>query len=167
MVYNGPPPKHDDDRQRRNAPVYDKVQPEWDGIVRGPELPGPPFVWCDKAVQWWETWRRSPQSMLMMETDWDYMLDTALLYNAMWTPDIVVDKDTGTFTYQPKSAGQLTALSKEVRNRTAEYGDTWANRRKLRMSIVQPSQGEMPDIVKEAEKTVAASYRDRLKPKTK
>lgn len=165
-MYHGPPPKPDDERERRNAPIYDKVQPEWDGLVRGPELTGPPFVWCDKTRAWWEQWRRSPQSMLMMESDWEYMLDTALLHNALWTPDIVVDKDLGTFTYQPKPPNALTALSKEIRSRLAEYGDTWANRRKLRMDLLTPTQEDMPNIVKEAEQTVAKSYRDRLTKKT-
>lgn len=167
-TYNGPPPLHDDDRIRRNPPIYDKVQPEWDGYVRGPGLPGPPFVWCEKTTEWWERQRRSPQSMLMMDSDWDYMLDTALLHNALWTPEFSVDKDKGTFVYTAKSATTLTNLSKEIRARMAEYGDTWANRRKLRMDLSTPSENDIPDIVKDAERTVARSYRDRsaLKPKT-
>jgi hypothetical protein len=79
------PRKEDDERLRRNAPIYDRVQVTWDGITRGPELPAK-HRWCERTLAWWQTWRTCPQSMVMTPTDWEAMLVTALVHDAIWSP---------------------------------------------------------------------------------
>lgn len=59
-------------------------------------------------------WRRSAQAETFTETDWSFLLDTALMHHAMW------------------SKGQWT-LAAEVRLRVAKYGATPEDRARLRM----------------------------------
>jgi hypothetical protein len=35
-------------------------------------------------VAWWDTWRRSAQAQEFTDTDWDFLLDTALMHHTMW-----------------------------------------------------------------------------------
>lgn len=70
MAGNGPMPKahrqRERDTKRRDRDVV-TVRP--DGVLRGPELPeGHGF--SPATVEWYETWRRSPQAQLFEETDW-------------------------------------------------------------------------------------------------
>lgn len=126
MPYNGAPPKPDDERQRANAPIYEKMQLTWDGIRRGPELPEDvPFEWCPRTKMWWDMWRDSAQAMVMIDTDWENFLETAMIHNALWS--------------HPNTAGQMTQLAGELRRRIESYGGTWEARRKLRMELDLPA----------------------------
>ncbi|WP_189333228.1 hypothetical protein [Actinoplanes ianthinogenes] len=40
-----------------------------DGEVRGPDLGGS-RQYTDETVEWYETWRRSPQAAIFEDTDW-------------------------------------------------------------------------------------------------
>jgi hypothetical protein len=96
---------------------------EDDGEVRGPELPEGVLPdqesWHLRTVQWWETWRRSPQAQTFIATDWDFLLDTALLHHVMWTK------------------GRWEFAS-EVRLRAAKYGATPEDRMRLKLKIDTP-----------------------------
>jgi hypothetical protein len=96
---------------------------EDDGEVRGPELPEGVLPdqesWHLRTVQWWETWRRSPQAQTFIATDWDFLLDTALLHHVMWTK------------------GRWEFAS-EVRLRAAKYGATPEDRMRLKLKIDAP-----------------------------
>lgn len=59
-------------------------------------------------------WGRSAQAETFTETDWSFLLDTALMHHAMW------------------SKGQWT-LAAEVRLRVAKFGATPEDRARLRM----------------------------------
>jgi hypothetical protein len=61
-----------------------------------------------------EMWRRSAQAETFTESDWSFLLDTALMHHAMW------------------SKGQWT-LAAEVRLRVAKFGATPEDRARLRM----------------------------------
>lgn len=125
VAYKGVRPKPDDERMRKNAPRFETVPVEWDGIVRGPDLPKR-YSWCLATQQWWEEFRRSPQSMVCADSDWQFLLDTALLHDKMWS-----DPANLPITH-------LTSISAEFRRRMSSYGDTWDNRQKLRMQITSP-----------------------------
>lgn len=93
---------------------------EVDDEVRGPELPEGVLPdqesWHPRTVQWWETWRRSAQAQVFIDTDWDFLLDTALLHHVMWTK------------------GRWEFAS-EVRLRAAKYGATPEDRMRLKLKI--------------------------------
>lgn len=83
-------------------------------------------MWSPRTVQWWEKWRRSPQSMVMSELDWEFLLETAVLHHMLWSPR--------------GNAGGVsqTQLASELRQRVAKFGATFEDRRKLQMSIETP-----------------------------
>ena len=92
-----------------------------DGQTRGPDLPDG-FNWPEQTQKWWETWRNSPQSQALTDTDWDFLLDTALLHAELWAGN-----------------GSVAA---ELRLRVAKFGATPEDRMRLRMQITEP--GEAP-----------------------
>lgn len=102
---------------------------EDDGEVRGPELPEGVLPdqesWHLRTVQWWETWRRSAQAQVFIDTDWDFLLDTALLHHVMWTK------------------GRWEFAS-EVRLRAAKYGATPEDRMRLKLKIETPADRQGP-----------------------
>ena len=78
-----------------------------------------------RTVQWWETWRRSAQAQVFIDTDWDFLLDTALLHHVMWTK------------------GRWEFAS-EVRLRAAKYGATPEDRMRLKLKIETPADRQPP-----------------------
>jgi hypothetical protein len=88
-----------------------------DGKVRGPELPSG-FDWPEQTRAWWQNWRTSAQSVRMTETDWDFMLDTAMLHAELWSGN--------------------GAVAPELRLRVAKFGATLEDRARLKMAIVAP-----------------------------
>jgi hypothetical protein len=79
------------DTARRRAPAVTVVP---DAVVRGPELPDG-YEWPAATMAWWETWRESPEAQLFLATDWDYLLDTALLHADFWLGDRSVESAFG------------------------------------------------------------------------
>jgi hypothetical protein len=114
MAGHGPPPKDPTKRVRRNADPMPSTALAGDGMVRGPALPVG-FEWPDATRIWWDTWRRSPQSQVMGETDWAFLLDTAVLHARFWDGD--------------------TDVAGELRLRVAKFGATPEDRARLRMQI--------------------------------
>jgi hypothetical protein len=121
-----------------------------DGRRRGPALPvgvlgsdddGRPVEWHPMTAKWWETWRRSPQAKLFNGTDWDFLLDTALMHHMMW------------------AKGRWDFAS-EVRLRAAKFGATPEDRARLKMEIDAP--GAAPATGPSAKVTDIASRRKRL-----
>ena len=148
----GQRPKPDDERQRRNIPAYDRVQVEWDGIIRGPTLPklGGKRKWSSMSKKLWWEFRRSPQSMVCIESDWFFLLDTMLLYDRMWTdPDSI-------------PSPHLASISAEVRRRFSYYGWTWDDRVKQKIDIVSPQADAAQEAAVEAEARSAVNYAEML-----
>lgn len=134
--------KNPGDRVRRNPETYVIDYVEWDGETHGPDLPDN-ISWCDQTKIWWSRFRVSACAMVMTETDWDFMLDTALLHNALWEPH----KETG--EGKPKwGAVSMTQLASEIRQRVAKFGVTYEDRKKLRMSV------ETPQTMMDAERAI-------------
>jgi hypothetical protein len=123
MAGRGPAPKDPAQRRRRNAdPVPTQVVVD-DGEVRGPELPGE-FDWPSATMRWWETWRSSPQAQTFTSTDWDFLIDTALLHAEYW-------------------AGN-TAVGAELRLRVAKFGATPEDRARLRLQVGEREEEKTP-----------------------
>lgn len=135
MGINGPKPK--EDALRTNKPTFERTEIAFDGVKRGPDLPDD-MEWHPRTEVWWEMWRYSAQAQVMDETDWEHLLETALLHTRFW--------------YGEMSPAQHVALAGELRMRTAALGATFEARLKLRMVIV----GEQTDIEDEIDAAARA-----------
>lgn len=114
MAGRGPAPKDPAKRRRRNADPIPTTELSEDGQLRGPELPAG-FSWPAPTRAWWQTWRESPQAQALTRTDWDFLLDTALLHAELWSGN--------------------GAVAAELRLRVAKFGATPEDRARLRMHI--------------------------------
>ena len=118
MAGRGPAPKgtlsRERDQARRDALT---LTVSVDGTVRGPDLPDV-ADWPSQTLAWWETWRRSPQSSTFTDTDWDFLIDTALLHADYWTGNL--------------------AVAGELRLRAAKFGATPEDRQRLRLEVTGP-----------------------------
>lgn len=119
MAGHGPAPKDPEQRRRRNADPIPVATLVADDQVRGPDLPGG-IEWPVVTLAWWTTWRNSPQAAAFTDTDWDFLVDTALLHARFWKGD-------------EKVAGEL-------RLRVAKFGATPEDRARLRMQIGDPAE---------------------------
>lgn len=134
--------KNPEDRARRNAETYVIDRVEWDGVRRGPDLPEG-YGWGAMTLRWWETWRSSPQSMVMTDLDWEFMLDTARLYDTFWNFNGAISS---------------VQLASELRQRMAKFGVTYEDRKKLRMSLDVP----MSSMTEDDEVVAVVNYAERL-----
>lgn len=151
--------KNPGDRARRNAETYVIDHVEWDGQTRGPDLPEG-VTWCPQTLHWWEKWRNSPQSMIMTDLDWEFMVDTARLYDMYW------GASGRSFT-----ANSMTQLAGEIRQRLGKFGVSYEDRKKLRMTVETPmttktEDDEVQEIVNYAEKLTRAASKKKPKPLT-
>lgn len=139
MPGRGPAPKptrsRPNDQARRDAETTTRTD---DGEVRGFDLPSrmPGIVfgegedryveseWPARTVAWWETWRRSPLTQGWGSTDWDFLLDTALLHARLWLGEAKV--------------------AAELRLRVAKFGATPEDRMRLREQIATPAPPTTP-----------------------
>lgn len=168
----GPKPKPDNERQRANPPGEKAkpkihVPPVWDGVTRGPELPMnlPGIKWCTVTLKWWEMWRNSPQAVVFSETDWAFLMDTALLHNRMWQPrrEAVTNSD-GKIVKRlaPLSTTEMKALSGEIRQRLQLFGATYTDRMSSGMNIGEPDK-ETPEEAARRAAPELVNYLDQVK----
>lgn len=145
MAGRGPVPSgsrsRPNDQRRVEAASVEVVA---DDVVRGPELPE--FAdagtrWPAQTCRWWEGWRRSPQAVTFTATDWDFLLDSALLHAALWRGD--------------------TRVAAELRLRLAAFGATPADRARLRLSVKEPAAGAGPRPEARAAAAAASSASSR------
>jgi len=115
VANRGPVPKpqltRDNDQARREAKT---VTVKTDNVVRGFKLPTD-VAWHPRTVKWWDTWRRSPLAQTFTDSDWDFLLDTALLHSEMWNGE--------------------TKLAAEIRLRVSAFGSTPEARLRLKLKI--------------------------------
>ena len=131
--------------QKRDEAAVTKVSP--DDAVRGFDLPemaddpltGEPRGWPSMTRRWWETWRKAPQSQTFADTDWDFLLETALIHRAFMLGDL-------------KQAAEL-------RLRVAKFGATPEDRMRLRLQVIAPDAAKAPAVSKPAG---SAGRKDRL-----
>jgi hypothetical protein len=149
MAGRGPAPKDPSERRRTNSdpvagttihatavpqpplPEFD-VQVEVDG-----ELVSTTFRWPERTREWWAIWGASPLTADYTSTDWDFLLDTAMIHARFWLGDA-------------KQAAEL-------RLRVAKFGATPEDRARLRINLVQP---EKPAAARKASNSKAR--RDRV-----
>jgi hypothetical protein len=115
VANRGPAPKPELTRERDNArreAATTKVTD--DGVLRGKPLPKE-TAWHPRTVAWWATWRKSPLAQTFTESDWDFLLDTALLHTEMWNGE--------------------TKLAAEIRLRVSAFGSTPEARLRLKLKI--------------------------------
>lgn len=125
MAGNGPAPKPNDRRARRNRDAIPQTVLRWER-AEPPELPDfriekgeqlVEFHWPERTREWWQTWIDSPQAEHFGSSDWQYLLDTALIHARLWRGDL-------------SAAGEL-------RLRVAAFGATPADRARLRMVFAE------------------------------
>ena len=114
MAGRGPAPKGQRSRERDQRRVSAAtIVLNDDGETRGPELPD--GDWPDQTRRWWHTWRTSPQAQLFEDTDWSFLLDTALLHAAFIMGEV--------------------KLGAELRLRVGKLGATPEDRARLHVTI--------------------------------
>jgi hypothetical protein len=121
MAGIGSAPKDPDRRVRTSKTPRDKMGTTALVFVPGeqPALPsligreGEEISWHPQTEEWWAVWERAAQSNLFTETDWQVLLETALIHTRFWHGDMSV-------------AGEL-------RLRVAKFGATPEDRARLRM----------------------------------
>lgn len=154
--------RKDADRVNRNPVVHNIGNLQWDGEARGPllEEEDPERKWCARTLKWWDTWRKSPQAMLMTDTDWEEMLICAVLHNLIWGTHMMVDKVNGGFIDVDCDPKDAKALAGEIRIRLEKMGATIKDRGSMGMRI----QTSGADVVKEAENVTKSGvdYRSQL-----
>jgi hypothetical protein len=131
MAGLGPPPKDPSKRARRNK------DPQAQTILRfeqaeAPDLPDfrinsgedglVEFVWPERTQEWWDTWRASPQAEHFSSTDWEFLLDTALIHAKVWSGDL--------------------SAAPELRLRVAKFGATMEDRARLRMQFAAADEAD-------------------------
>ena len=146
-----PVPKDPKNRARRNkdiapvryiAPAHVVVKPdlpEFEVQIK-PKDGEPymvPFHWPAATRDWWAMLDHHPLMNEWFDTDWSYLLDTAMIHAAFWSGDVKV--------------------ASELRLREEKYGFTPADRAKLRIFTAAAVEGE----VRATEKVARASSRDR------
>lgn len=134
MAGKGPPPK--EGRVRRNASEPLTIV-QADGEMHGPELPED-FQWPAVTVAWWETWRRSPQAKTFTDTDWSFLVDTAVMHAEFWLGN--------------------RSLAAELRLRVAKFGATPEDRMRLKIAVGEPAGPAAPKLQTKASK----NRRERL-----
>lgn len=130
MAGIGPQPKDPKRRVRNNKdPVPTTVLEFVPGEV--PELPTfqidvegqlEEFKWHSRTYVWWEVWRNSPQAELFGQSDWDFLIDTALIHTRFWNGNMNV--------------------AAELRLRVAKFGATPEDRARLRYQFAQADEAD-------------------------
>ncbi|MFJ5923864.1 hypothetical protein ACIQF6_14825 [Kitasatospora sp. NPDC092948] len=132
MAGTGPAPKDPSRRARRNKDQAAQTILRFEQ-AEAPELPDfrinagedgglVEFVWPARTREWWDTWRRSPQAEHFSSTDWEFLLDTALIHAKVWSGD--------------------SSAAPELRLRVAKFGATMEDRARLRMQFAQADQAD-------------------------
>ncbi|MCQ6554804.1 hypothetical protein NPS70_16585 [Streptomyces sp. C10-9-1] len=69
---------------------------------------------------WWNSWRTSAQAQTFTDTDWLFLIDTALMHHTMW-------------------AKGRWEFASEVRLRAAKFGATPEDRARLKLKVDDPT----------------------------
>ena len=120
MAGRGPAPKPASKRGRgRSAPDLRVVE-----LTPAPQPPLPDsMAWCEETEAWWRMWGESPLAAEFSQTDWAFLMDTAVLHHMLW------------------SSGDTSVLS-ELRIRVAKFGATPEDRARLRIQYATADEAE-------------------------
>lgn len=142
MAGYGPAPKDPSRRARKNkdpqpqtilrfekaeAPDLPSFEIEKDGALQE-------WSWPARTLEWWETWKASPQAEHFSSTDWQFLLDSALIHARFWMGDL--------------------SQAAELRLRVAKFGATMEDRARLRMQFAQADEADSrrPEVSKSRER---------------
>lgn len=116
MAGRGPIPKPAGQRARRNHDPVPAVTFHAEP-ARQPRLPARPdgAPWPRRTREWWRTWASTPQAQRFAATDWDFLVDTAVLHALFWEGHV--------------------AVAAELRLRLAKMGATPEDRARLRITL--------------------------------
>lgn len=120
MAGMGPQPKDPKRRARTNAsPIPTTVL----RFVKGEQPPLPKGRrWSKRTQEWWATWGESAQAELFSATDWDFLLDTAVLHDEFWHG--------------------VVGVAPELRLRVAKFGATLEDRARLRLVFAEADEAD-------------------------
>lgn len=142
----GPPPKEPSRRAGHRKDPNPTTRLPFKPCVP-PDLPEDcEFDWHPQTRAWWKVWQECPQATMMGETDWAYMLDTALMHHHMW-------------------GRQQWTLAAEVRQRLAQFGATPADRLRLRIQWADADNKDLPQTVPIPERSRYADLKALPTPK--
>lgn len=125
MAGRGPAPKDPKRRARGNTDPIPSTMLRSEQACQ-PTLPRPPKwlgAWPAATRRWWELWGSCPQAEHFSSTDWDFLLDTAVLHARVW------------------GYGDVKMLP-ELRLRVAKLGATMEDRARLRMQFAQADEAD-------------------------
>lgn len=134
MPGRGPAPKDPDKRARRNKdphpfkvihvePSAQPELPDFDVTVKEDgELRSEQFDWPERTRDWWRMWAESPLAEDFTATDWNELMDTALLHAKFW--------------------GGNMGVAAELRLRVAKFGATPEDRARLRIQFAAADQAD-------------------------
>jgi len=119
MAGRGPAPKDRDKRARRNddGPRLTRLPFQ---RAEQPALPTGDDKWPKRTREWWKMWGESAQAAHFTATDWEFLLETALLHARFW--------------------GGESSLAGELRLRVAKFGATPEDRQRLRYEFLEEEQ---------------------------
>jgi hypothetical protein len=126
----GPAPKPPDRRARTNRDAVPQTVLRFEQ-AEPPDLPTfsveveghlVEYRWPARTAEWWEMWKASPQADHFSSTDWDFLLDTALIHARLWSGDV--------------------SAAAELRLRVAKFGATPEDRARLRMQFAQADEAD-------------------------
>jgi len=87
MAGRGPAPKAELQRPSDNkARLSEITKLTADKQLRGPDLPE--GEWHQRTVQWYSNWRQAAVAQTFVDTDWDFLIDTAVLHSEMWNGNL-------------------------------------------------------------------------------
>jgi len=115
----GPAPKANGRRARKNKDAVPSTTVRFERADQ-PQLPEIDEPWHPQTLAWWKMWADSPLSDNFGTTDWEFLLDTALIHHWYWSGD-------------QRVAGEL-------RLRVAKFGATPEDRARLRIQFADADQ---------------------------
>jgi hypothetical protein len=118
MAGCGRAPK-DRSQVRHRVPTIPMTTVVADGEVHGPDLPDA-YEWPVETLRWWETWRTCAQAAKFTDTDWSFLIDTAVLHAEFWEGN--------------------RSVAGELRLRAAKFGATPEDRARLRLQVGDPDE---------------------------
>ncbi|MFD7776674.1 hypothetical protein [Streptomyces sp. NPDC059753] len=92
---------------------------------------------------WWDSWRSSAQAQTFVQTDWLFLIDTALMHHTMW-------------------AKGRWEFASEVRLRAAKFGATPEDRARLKLKVDDPTSAPQKPVQRADGVTDINSRRARL-----
>ncbi|WP_449336065.1 phage terminase small subunit [Streptomyces klenkii] len=123
MAGRGPAPKDPKRRAGHSKDPHPQTVLRFE-LAEPPDLPDLPgdSDWPARTLAWWEMWKASPQAEHFSSTDWDFLLDTAVVHARLWS-------------------GEMSAAA-ELRLRVAKFGATPEDRARLRMQFAQADEAD-------------------------